>query len=128
MSKFKDILIDAEDALRAVGEQIANIPEGALDGSVEELTYSTADKCFCVVYVAVNAGVTTTFDDFIRVLFVWTAESGAVRVETSEFCLIPKDIDLSGEIPTLMERINVTSEIERSPYDQDFDTYVVVID
>lgn len=106
MSKFKEILIEAEDALRAVGEVIANIPEGKLDGSVEELTYSAEDKCFKVVYVVENDAISPMFDEFQRVLFVWTAESGAVRVEEAEFALVPKDLDLSGEIPMLMENIN----------------------
>lgn len=82
------------------------MPEGQLSGSVEELTYSAEDECFCVVYVVENDKVTPEFDEFKRVLFVWTRENGAVRVETAEFALIRKVLDLSREIPMLMENIN----------------------
>lgn len=104
MGKFKEIHIEAAEALSAVGRHIQTLPIAAVDGWVEELRY-TGDG-FLVQY-AVTVDVVATADDDEDDLrqYLFAVEGDVVcAIERSEYDLAAHDaMDLSRDIPELME-------------------------
>lgn len=97
MSKFKDILIEAETALRAVQAELL-----VEEATIDELKYSVADKTFLVI-------VGVQEEDDLRALYfmIEANDDRAIQVDAAAYGLAANGaIELTNELPTLIENIS----------------------
>ena len=98
MGMFKEMMIEAEDALRAVRDLVQAMPALEDEGGVVQELLSTGDGGFLVMYET-DVGI-----------FRFTSEGDTTcLVEESEYNLAKaSSMDLTRSVPELMELVNAT--------------------
>jgi len=100
MGQFKELMIQAVDALDLLEKHVATLPIGRVTGSVDEVKFIKEENAFLVLYSANENDDTIAYHFLIHEADVHQIESGAYNLASHGA------FELTDRVPEILHELN----------------------